>query len=326
MHKTKNTIFIIALLVLFSAMIGCDYGKKVLITNPIVDGTFADPSIVRYNDMYYLYATIDPWGGDELAVFESSDFINWERKHINWPTKKECTSPTSTTSRVWAPGVLQGKDGRFYMYVSVGSEIWVGESDHPLGPWSNAKKDNSPLIHADFIPGYHMIDAEAFIDDDGKIYLYWGSGLNWVNGRCFAVELEDDMVSFDTSSIMDITPPNFFEAVFMIKRDGIYYLMYSDGKCTDSTYKIRYSIGETPYGPWIEGDGSPILSTSQDSTTLGPGHHSVFVENNQHYILYHRIRDNSQDLFRELCIDSLNFDSKGRIVKVQPSGVQSFVN
>ncbi|WNH10568.1 family 43 glycosylhydrolase [Thalassobellus suaedae] len=54
------------------------------INNPIIKGTFADPTIVKHEGKYYIYATIDPWGGDELAVFESSDFINWEQKHINW--------------------------------------------------------------------------------------------------------------------------------------------------------------------------------------------------------------------------------------------------
>jgi len=43
---------------------------------------------------------------------------------------------------------------------------------------------------------YHMIDAEAFIDDDGQVYLYWGSGLNWVNGACFGVKLASDMFTF----------------------------------------------------------------------------------------------------------------------------------
>ncbi|MBT30535.1 MAG: hypothetical protein CMO01_12825 [Thalassobius sp.] len=298
--------------------------NTVMISNPVIDGYFADPSIVKYEGKYYVYATIDPWGGEEYGVFESTDFINWERKHINWPTKTLCTSPTSNDSRVWAPSVIQGKDGKFYMYASVGSEVWAGVADHPLGPWKNAKEDNTPLIKGDMFPKYHMIDAEVFIDDDGQVYLYWGSGLQWVNGHCFVVKLEDDMISFDESTIKDITPPNYFEAPFMVKENGKYYLMYSDGKCTNETYKVRYSVSETPYGPWTEGPESPILSTSSDSTTLGPGHHTVFKENDQYYILYHRIKDNSGDLLRELSIDSLNFDLQGNIEKVVPTGVASF--
>jgi beta-xylosidase len=105
------------------------------ITNPFIDGYFADPSVVKHEGRYYLYATIDPWGGDELAVFQSDDFKNWTRHKINWPTKNQCTSATSGGALVWAPCVVKGNDGRFYMYVSVGSEIWAGVSTHPLGPW-----------------------------------------------------------------------------------------------------------------------------------------------------------------------------------------------
>lgn len=291
-----------------------------LLTNPIIKGDFADPSIVKYEGKYYVYATIDPWGGEELAVFETTDFENWERKHINWPTLADCQSETSNDSRVWAPGVIQGKDGKFYMYVSVGSEVWVGVSEKPLGPWKNAKEDNTSFIPGNMFPEYHMIDAEPFIDDDGKAYLYWGSGLNWVNGHCFVVELNEDMVSFDASKIKDITPPNYFEAPYMIKKNNKYYLMYSQGKCTDGTYSVRCSVGDSPYGPWEEFDTNPILSTSKDETTLGPGHHSVFTVNNQDYILYHRISDNNDTLLREIAIDSLNFDTKGKMLTVVPQG------
>jgi len=298
--------------------------KENFISNPIINGYFADPTIVKYEGVYYLYATIDPWGGDELAVFETKDFKNFIRKHIEWPTKKLCTSPTSWGAMVWAPSVVKAKNRKFYMYVSVGSEIWVGVSDCPLGPWKNAKKDNSPLINSKVFPGYHMIDAECFIDGDGQAYVYWGSGLSWVNGKCFVVKLKNDMISFDGRP-QDVTPPNYFEAPYMLKRNGTYYLMYSEGKAIDPTYKIRYSTGKTPFGPWTEGVNSPILKTSSDSTTYGPGHHTVFSVGRQDYILYHRIFPQKESfVLRQLCIDSLNFDSKSNIKKIIPSGVKSF--
>ncbi len=292
------------------------------ITIPLFDGFYAaDPSIVKYEGKYYIYATIDPWGGDELAVFVTENLADWQQKHINWPTKNACTSPTSNSSNVWAPSVVRAKDGKFYMYVSVGSEIWAGSSKHPLGPWSNIKKDNSPLIKGDFFPGYHMIDAECFIDDDNQAYLYWGSGLNWVNGKCFVIKLEPDMHTFDGEPL-DVTPPNFFEAPYMYKRNGIYYLMYSEGKAIDATYKIRYSIGKTPLGPWTEGKNSPIISTSADSTTVGPGHHTVFKVKEQEYILYHKIHpQESEYVLRQLCIDSLNFDNYGNIKSILPQAI-----
>jgi len=303
---------------------GSLYGQDQFITNPVNKGYFADPTIVKFQETYYIYATIDPWGGNEVGVLATKDFINWEQKHINWPTKAACTSSTSKESMVWAPSVVKVKNGNYYMYVSVGSEVWVGVSKLPLGPWKNAKADNSPLIRSTLFPAYHMIDAECFIDDDGQAYLYWGSGLNWVNGHCFAVKLGKDMTSF-IGNPQDVTPPNYFEAPFMYKRNGKYYLMYSEGKAIDSSYKIRYSTGKTPFGPWKEGLNSPVLSTTADSTTYGPGHHTVFTANGQAYILYHRILPQKKDyVLRQLCIDSLNFDKDGNIKRIVPRGVKAF--
>ncbi|SFC22040.1 Glycosyl hydrolases family 43 [Zunongwangia mangrovi] len=315
------------LLILVSLLMSCSEKNKndIVLQDPLINGDFADPSIVEHNGKYYIYATIDPWGAEELGVLESDDFVHWEQKHINWPTKELCTSETSNSSNVWAPSVIEGKDGKFYMYVSVGSEVWAGVSEHPLGPWKNAKSDNSPLIKGNMFPEYHMIDAEVFIDDDKQVYLYWGSGLNWVNGHCFVVPLKDDMISFDEAEIKDITPPNYFEAPFMVKKGGTYFLMYSDGKCTTETYKVRYAKANNPFGPFSEGENSPVLTTSKDRSTLGPGHHSIFTEGGQDYILYHRITNNNDQLYRELAIDSLNF-SKGEIEVVKPLKTMMHLN
>jgi beta-xylosidase len=294
------------------------------IANPIVKGYYADPTIIKDKGAYYIYATIDPWGAKELGVLETKDFKNFVVKHINWPTKQACTSPTSNSNMVWAPSIRKAANGKFYMYVAVGSEVWAGVADAPPGPWKNAKPDNTPLVSRDQFPKVHNIDPDCFIDEDGQAYLYWGSGFNWVNGRCMAVKLKKDMVTFDGEPI-DITPPHYFEAPHMVKRNGIYYLMYSCGKAIDATYQARYSEGKTPFGPWMEGKYDPILSTTPDSTTIGPGHHTVFKENGQYYILYHRIHPQKKEfVLRELCIDSLNFDADGNILKIKPAGVTNF--
>ncbi len=256
----------------------------------------------------------------------TNDFKHFEKKHINWPTKKACTSPTSNSSNVWAPSVVKTADGKFFMYVSVGSEIWVGTANNPLGPWRNAKDDSTPLVSGDAYPGYHMIDAECFIDDDQQAYLYWGSGLHWVNGKCFVAPLNKDMTGFKEEP-KDVTPPNYFEAPVMMKRNNTYYLMYSNGKAIDATYNVRYAMSDNPMGPFAEGKNSPILKTSSDSTTVGPGHNTVFSVDGQTYILYHRIHPQKESyVLRQLCIDSLNFDAEGYIKTVVPKGVASFVD
>lgn len=297
---------------------------KPLITNPILEGYFADPCIVKEGDTFYIYATIDPWGGDELAVFSTKDFLTFDRHHLNWPSKEACTSASSNSSMVWAPSVCKAPNGKYYMYVSVGSEIWAGVSESPLGPWQNAKDDNSPLVAAADFPKVHNIDADCFVDDDGQAYLYWGSGFNWVNGICMAARLNADMVSFQEEPVA-VTPPDYFEAPYMIKRFGKYYLMFSSGKAIDATYRVGYAVGNSPFGPFETGMNSPILTTSVDSTTYGPGHHAVFREGNQDYILYHRIFPQDEEyVLRQLCIDSLNFDANHHILSVKPQGISNF--
>lgn len=287
--------------------------------NPIVPGYFADPSLVQYEGKFYAYATLDPWGGDTLGGWESDDFQNWTYRFLEWPTFEACASTSGRGSKVWAPSVVRGRDGRFYMYVSVGGEVWAGSAEHPLGPW-RCLSESCPMIAATYNPEFHMIDAEAFIDDDGSAWLYWGSGLHWVNGRCFAAKLAPDMVSFD-GEVVDVTPANYFEAPFMVKRDGRYYLMYSSGRTDRDTYQVHYAVGSTPLGPFQEGPNSPILVTDSSRNIYSPGHHAVFSLEGRDYIFYHRhsIPFDPKFMGRQLCVDELHFTADGQIEKVTPT-------
>ncbi|HSI86327.1 MAG: family 43 glycosylhydrolase [Candidatus Methylacidiphilales bacterium] len=287
--------------------------------NPILPGYYADPSLVQDHGKAYIYATLDPWGGKTLGCWESADFKNWTYRELNWPTKKDCTSKTSKGAMVWAPSVVKAADGKFYMYVSVGNEVWAGVADAPLGPWRNLLGDK-PLIAENYKPGFHMIDAEAFIDDDGTPWLYWGSGLNWKNGKCWAVKLKPDMAGFDGEP-KDVTPRNYFEGPFMLKNAGRYYLMYSSGITIKDTYQVHYAVGDNPLGPFTEGSNSPILVTNKANNVVSPGHHAVFKKDGQHYILYHRhsIPLDPKFVGRQMCVDLLNFSADGQMEKVVPS-------
>lgn len=287
--------------------------------NPITPGYFADASIVLAGGESYIFATEDPWGGETLGCWHSADMVRWTLCTLNWPTKQAASTPESNRNLVWAPSVVRARNGKYYMYVSVGSEVWVGVADAPLGPWKNALGDK-PLIPATFNRAYNMIDAEVFLDTDGTAYLYWGSGLHWVNGHCFAVRLKPDMISFDGEP-RDVTPPHYFEGPFMYKHAGKYYLMYSEGKTTNSSYNVRYSVGDTPFGPFREGVNSPILVSDEARQILGPGHHAVFDRDGKTYILYHRhsLPFDAAEVKRQLCVDELRFDAQGEMEKVYPT-------
>ena len=73
--------------------------------NPIIPGYFADPTIRKFGDTYYIYATTDGTGNGygPAQVWVSKDFVNWKNIVMNWPT----------TEVVWAPDVVQQPNGKF---------------------------------------------------------------------------------------------------------------------------------------------------------------------------------------------------------------------
>lgn len=294
-------------------------GREAKAANPILPGYDADPSIVSQDGKFFIYATLDPWGGDTLGCWESGDFKHWTYRTLNWPTKAACTSPDSGGAAVWAPSVVRGPDGLFHMFISVGNEVWVGVAKHPLGPWQDTN-GGKPLIPREYKPGFHMIDAEAFIDDDGTPWLYWGSGHNWVNGKCWAVKLNRAMNAFDGEP-RDVTPTHYFEGPLMVKRHGVYFLMYSQGVTIKDTYQVRYATGDNPLGPFKEGSNSPILATDKSNNIISPGHHTIFRHQGRDYILYHRHSIPFVEDFvgRQICVDEIEFKADGSIGKVTPT-------
>ncbi len=300
-------------------LVWAEPGREPHAGNPIVPGYYADPSLVQCGGTNYLYATLDPWGDRTLGCWESADFKNWTYRTLNWPTKDACKSPTSGGSAVWAPSVVRAKGGKFFMYVSVHNEVWAGTAEHPLGPWRDAH-GGKPLVPGNFKPGFHMIDAEGFVDDDGMGWLYWGSGHGWKNGKCWAVKLRSDMVTFD-GEVHDVTPKNYFEGPFMVKRGGRYFLMNSTGVTIKDTYQVHYAVGDNPLGPFTEPADSAILITDKARNIVSPGHHAVFSKDGRDYIRYHRhsIPFDEKFVARQLCVDELHFTADGRIEKVAPT-------
>ncbi|WP_071147449.1 family 43 glycosylhydrolase [Bacteroides ihuae] len=281
--------------------------------NPIIPGYFADPTVKKFGDTYYIYATTDGNGGGlgPSVVWASKDFQNWTMMPMNWPT----------TYHIWAPDVLQGKDGKYYMYYCEPCKIYCGVSDTPTGPWHNILGDDTAVLVPDrFVTNAITLDGQSFVDDDGSTYLYWGTWGIYKGFGCGVGKLSDDMKSFtQTHLIPNTEATDFFEAPFMMKRNGIYYFMYSSGSCHDHTYRVQYATSKVgPMGPFTFGKNNPILSTNADSTIHGPGHHSILQEGDDYYIVYHRhnIPHSTRGMHRQIAIDKLIFSEDGTIERV----------
>ena len=119
--------------------------------------------------------------------------------------------------------------------------------------------------------------------------------------------------------------PGFFEASWLFKRKGVYYLAYADNEsgpssaCTPAIYHacIAYGTATSPLGPWTY---RGVILAPVSSTTSHPG---IVEFKRQWYLVYHTADAVDGGHFRRsVAIDALNWDDEEqppRIREVKPT-------
>lgn len=218
----------------------------------------------------------------------------------------------------WAPCTVE-KSGKYYLYYTANNPvanekvngIGVAVSDSPGGPFEDVL--DAPMV-GEQINGANAMDQQVFFDDDGKIYLIWGGS------RVNIAPLNEDMVTLenweDGSGPKDISPnEGFGEGSYMLKHNGTYYFMWSEGGYGTPDYRVAYAKSESITGPF---DRIGLILSKDDVVADGPGHHSIFSDDEgQLYIVYHRriIGDDVADN-RVLAVDKFFFNEDGSIKPV----------
>ncbi len=221
----------------------------------------------------------------------------------------------ATGNSAFAGHAVRGPDDRYYWYVPVQWEntavpnrmaIGVAVADSPVGPWTDAL--GSPLltwtdVFGSSTNGQEVIDPHVFFDDDGKTYLYWGS---WNVAR--VVELSS--MTQRTGEIRTLSGlTGFFEAPWVVKRNGIYHMVYDwkqgGSACTPSNYQacIGWATATSPLGPWTY---QGIVMDAASATTMHP---SIIEFEGQWYITYHTKDAVGGGHFRRsVAIDEMEWD------------------
>ncbi|KAI0486464.1 glycosyl hydrolase [Xylaria cf. heliscus] len=289
--------------------------------NPIVEGWYADPDTEFYDGKYWVFPTSSYRYEEQtyLDAFSSPDLINWE-KHENILTIKDVKWATRA---VWAPAPIS-RNGKYYIYfgandiqegepeAGVIGGIGVAVADKPEGPYVDAI--GKPLI-GEYHNGAQPIDQDVFIDDDGQAYIFYGG-----HSHCNMAKLNEDMISIgqfdDGTSFKEITPSGYVEGTQMIKRNGKYYLMWSEGGWTGPDYSVSYAMSDSILGPFNK--LARILQ--QDSAVAkGSGHNGVIHIPNTDiwYIIYHRRPLSETDgNHRVLAYDRMYFNEDGTIAPI----------
>ncbi|WP_171113608.1 MULTISPECIES: family 43 glycosylhydrolase [unclassified Streptomyces] len=283
--------------------------------SPLLPGLNADPDVRYMDGRYWIYPTTDGfpgWSGTQFKAYSSKDLVHWKDHGVILDLGPDVSW---ADRNAWAPAIAE-RDGTYYFYFCAEQQIGVAVADSPAGPFKDAL--GKPLVPKGQLSG-QMIDPSVFTDDDGTSYLYWG------NGRGYVVPLNDDMVSYDPAEVRDITPANFREGAFVVKRQGTYYYMWSEDDTRSENYHVAYATGPSPLGPWTK--RGTILQKRPEYGILGTGHHSVVNApgTDDWYIVYHRFglngpgRPGGDGTHRETSVDRMEFAADGTIKPVVPT-------
>lgn len=276
--------------------------------NPILDEReyIPDSEARTFSDGYtYIYGSKDIPGNDQYCgksydVFRTKDLLHWEKFSNVFSNKK---AHTNHDGYLYAPDCeyINGKYCLFYC-MDDGAE-GVAFSEHPYGPFDDAK----PIVGADG----DGIDPSIFVDDDGKVYYFWGQR------EARGAELDTTTWSLKKStvnrSLINEKEHGFHEGSSIRKRNGIYYFVYADISRGRPTC-LGYCTSSHPLGPYKK-RGIIIDNTGCDPMTWN-NHGCIALIGGQWYVFYHRSTNNSF-YSRRACIEKINFDADGSIPEVK---------
>ncbi|RKD89834.1 glycoside hydrolase family 43 protein [Mangrovibacterium diazotrophicum] len=241
--------------------------------NPV---TFGDPFILEHDGTFYMYGTSNAEIG--IQVFQSTDLKHWSGPAGERYGYALYRDDVWGNYGFWAPEIYE-LDNRFYMFFSVQEHIAVAVSDSPLGPF--VQENKTPLLTT------QAIDTHLFIDEDGRKYLYY---VAFTDGNViWMCEMNDDYLSIKENTIQEcfgVSQPwensqkepvaKVTEGPYILKHNGLYYLVYSANHFASPDYGIGYATAPSPTGPWTKYEGNPIVAS--DSDIVGTGHCAFFTD------------------------------------------------
>ena len=236
----------------------------------------ADPMALVYKDRYLLFSTNQ--GG-----FHYSDNLS------DWDFATASFQRRPTDDDQCAPAAFVSGDTLFYTGSTYeGLPIWY-TTDPYSGRWRQAIGPNK-------LPSW---DPDLFLDDDGALYLYYGSSNEY---PLKAVQISRDDFSpiskihdvirlypdihgwerFGMNNDDEVTLKPFTEGAHMTKHNGKYYLQYGAPGTEFKTYADGVYVGDHPLGPFVYQKHNP-MSYKPGGFVRGVGHGGTFADKKGNY-------------------------------------------
>lgn len=269
----------------------------------------------------YVYGSHDSlikeYCGLEQVVWSApvNDLSNWRYDGIIFKNTLDANgkllNPNGQGDLLYAPDIALkvNKNGvkEYYLYPNIQGEERAGliaKSNRPDGPYVACNYSKTNPRGTD---GILRFDPAVFIDDDGRVYGYWGFE------QSFGAELDPETMSTikpGTSIVKDMVSNyhqdgvfRFFEASSMRKIKDKYVFIYSrwsgEGEfgLPTTNYTLAYAYSDNPLGPFTYG-GTIIDGRGRDTDEngnviytahkTGNTHGSICEINGQWWVFYHR--------------------------------------
>ena len=269
----------------------------------------------------YIYGSHDTritdYCGRELVAWSASveDLNEWRYEgeifRVSHNAEGTPVNSEGLSDVLFAPDVAlkTEPDGNrmYYLYPNDqegGRQNLIARSRRPDGPFEVCNWSADDPSRTEGVLGF---DPAVFVDDDGRVYGYWGFQ------RSYAAELDPQTmctVKEGTHIVEDMVPGGqeddlfrFFEASSIRKIKDKYVFIYSrwtkDGEfgLPVTNYTLAYAYSDAPLGPWtyggtiidargreIDEEGNVIAS----ATVSGNTHGSICEIDGRWYVFYHR--------------------------------------
>ncbi len=237
----------------------------------------ADPVATIYNDRYYLFVSKSD------GYWSSDDMQHW--KHIR---------TNVLPMDLYAPTCMVYNNELYWMTSDLNS-LWKTSNPEDGNAWQLVTDKLTPYPDNPDRTGH---DPDLLLDDDGRVYLYWGcSNVDDIMGieldpnnhfkaigqPVTLITHQQNVIGWERPSDKnDVEKPGYNEGASMLKYKGRYYLQYAAPGTEFDSYGDGLYIGDSPLGPFKKADYLPI-SVKPGGWMTGAGHGDTFQDKYGNY-------------------------------------------